>query len=228
MTEANIQSYLAIFDCDGTLVDSAASIVSTMKTTFVDHGLEVPTNDNIQRIIGLPLTDAIARLNPLVSEGDAEMLSEHYKSRFRELRRAGAVHEPMFSGVSQALAHLDRANWTMGIATGKASHGLVATLEPHGILDYFVTRQTSDVAKGKPHPDMVLRAMEETDTRSETTVMIGDTTFDMEMARNAGVKGIGVSRGYHKPEELYQAGAAIVIDDFDGLAGVLNTLLEGD
>ena len=116
----------------------------------------------------------------------------------------------------------------MGIATGKASHGLVATLEPHGILDYFVTQQTSDVAEGKPHPDMVLKAMKETGSRTEETIMIGDTTFDMEMARNAGVKGVGVSWGYHKPDELYQAGAEIVIDDFDDFPNILFSLLEGD
>jgi phosphoglycolate phosphatase len=226
LIEVSIQSFLAIFDCDGTLVDSQGAIVSTMKATFIKHGLEPPESSEVRRIIGLPLVDAVMRLSPGVLNEEAAVLSELYKHEFRALRRTGGVNEPMFPGVSQVLAELDQANWTLGIATGKASHGLVATLEPHGILDYFVTQQTSDVAKGKPHPDMVRQAMKETDTRPETTVMIGDTTFDMEMAKSAGVKSIGVSWGYHKPDELYQAGAAIVIDGFEGFAEVLRATVE--
>ncbi len=207
-------------------MDSQDSIITAMATTFISNGLERPDASDIRRVIGLPLDEAMMQLNSGVSRADADGLSQVYKTLFRKMRQDGQVHEPLFPGVCQTLSELDRADWTLGIATGKASHGLVATLEPHGILDYFVTRQTSDVAKGKPDPEMVLRAMKETDTPPETTVMIGDTTFDMEMARNAGVLAVGVSWGYHKPDELYQSGAKIVIDKLEDFESVLTTVME--
>lgn len=217
---------MAIFDCDGTLVDSQDSIVSAMKTTFRQRGLDVPDGASIRRIIGLPLDESIKLLGQQISSDEAIIIAEEYKAIFRTMRREGAVHEPLFPNVCQALGMLDQDGWTLGIATGKASHGLVATLEPHGILDYFVTQQTSDVAKGKPDPDMVLKAMKETHAPPETTVMIGDTTFDMEMAKNAGVKSVGVSWGYHHPDELYSAGAEIVVDGLKDFSEVLMAVAE--
>ena len=114
----------------------------------------------------------------------------------------------------------------LGVATGKSFRGLVGTLEKHAVLDRFSTLQTADRARGKPHPEMLLKAMEETGANPASTVMIGDTTFDMEMAVNAGVMAIGVAWGYHETEELERAGAARVIGDFSELPGILKDVSE--
>jgi len=217
---------LAVFDCDGTLVDSQHSIVHAMESAFDLHDFGAPNPAAVRRIIGLPLVEGIRILSP---ETDATLhphVAETYKSVFRELRASGEVHEPLFPGVRATITALHDAGWLLGIATGKAMRGLIATLEPYGLIDCFVTKQTADIAMGKPHPDMLDRAMADTGVDADATVMIGDTTYDMEMARNAGTKSVGVSWGYHLTDELQAAGAHTVIDGFEALVGALDYLTE--
>lgn len=217
---------LAVFDCDGTLVDSQHSIIHAMETCFDRHNLGAPDPAVVRRIIGLPLVEGIGILAPETDVSFYPELAETYKSVFRELRTSGDVHEPLFPGVRSTISALLDAGWLLGIATGKAMRGLIATLEPYGLIDCFVTKQTADNARGKPHPDMLDRAMADTGVDAGATVMIGDTTFDMEMARNAGTKSIGVSWGYHFRDELKAAGAHTVIDEFVALTGALEYLTE--
>ncbi len=217
---------LAVFDCDGTLVDSQHSIVHAMETTFDFHGFNSPDPKAVRRIIGLPLVDAISLLIPDEDETLHHKMAESYKTAFRDLRSTGDVHEPLFPDVKETILSLVERGWILGIATGKAMRGLIATLEPHGLLEHFVTRQTADLAIGKPHPDMLDRAMSDTGIEPELTVMIGDTTYDMEMARNAGTKSIGVSWGYHPSDELESAGAHVVVDEFRNLISSLELLTE--
>ena len=212
---------LAVFDCDGTLVDSQHSIVASMHAAFEHHGFEIPEAEAVRRVVGLPLDVAIRHLAPHVDEAFSQQVSETYKSAFYDLRQAGDVEEPLFAGISGVLDRLDAAGWLMGVATGKSHRGLVATLNFHKLYDRFVTHQTADRAHGKPHPDMMHKAMNATGSSAEDTIMIGDTTFDIEMAKNAGVRSIGVTWGYHQPQELLDAGAACVVTTADELAAAL-------
>lgn len=208
---------LAVFDCDGTLVDSQHSIVASMHAAFAHHGFDLPSPETVRRVVGLPLDVAIRRLVPDVDEAFSLEVSETYKSAFFQRRQAGGVVEPLFDGIAAVLDRLDEAGWLMGVATGKSQRGLVATLNQHNMLRRFVTHQTADVAQGKPHPDMMFKAMSETGALAQHTVMIGDTTFDIEMAKNAGVQSIGVAWGYHDRAELLDAGAACVVSSADEL-----------
>lgn len=211
---ANGKSRLAVFDCDGTLVDSQHAIVACMTAAFVSENLVPPTLVEVRRIIGLPLAECMARLAPAESAPRAERLVEAYKEAFFALRQQPDHHEPLFEGALSALAAVEAGEWLLGLATGKSLRGLMAVLERHGLEKRFVTVQTGDRGPGKPDPAMLERAMAETGVPAEDMVMIGDTTFDMIMARRAGVHAIGVEWGYHAPDELRDAGAHVTVASF--------------
>jgi phosphoglycolate phosphatase len=212
---------LCVFDCDGTLIDSQHAIVACMASAFAVNGLPEPTAASIRHIVGLALTPAVARLVPDADELTHERIAQSYRDAFTVMRRGGAVHEPLYPGVLDALAAIEAAGWLMGVATGKSRAGLIATLTGHGLHERFVTLQTADIAESKPHPDMMLRAMEEAGADPRATVMVGDTTYDMEMARSAGAAAVGVAWGYHYEGLLWDAGAQAVIADFADLAAAV-------
>ncbi|MBL6932858.1 MAG: HAD-IA family hydrolase [Rhodospirillales bacterium] len=216
---------LAVFDCDGTLVDSAHSIVSCMQAACTQHGFDEPEPESIRRMVGLPLEDAISGLFPQMENDKVWAVREGYRQVFTELREKGEVHEPLYNGALDALQLLDSAGWLLGVATGKAMKGLISTLGGHDIKDRFVTLQTPDRSPGKPNPEMLFKAMAETGAQAQSTVMIGDTTYDMEMARNAGTLAIGVSWGYHESEELIQAGAHRIVDSYNQLLAAIDDVL---
>jgi len=222
MTDARVK--LAIFDCDGTLVDSQHSIIASMNAAFDVHDLPRASREAIRRVVGLPLLDAVAQLIPDASSDLIEAVREEYGRAWHHIRETEGLNEPLFPGLIETLDHLEADGWLLGVATGKSRRGLDGTLEKHGVLERFVTLQTADRARGKPDPEMVQLAMIETGAAAGDTVMIGDTTFDMEMAVSAGVMAIGVSWGYHEVEELKITGAAEVIDAFEDLPGVLSRL----
>ncbi|MEK9671461.1 MAG: HAD-IA family hydrolase [Rhodospirillaceae bacterium] len=220
-------SRLVIFDCDGTLVDSQDSIVRSMRAAFEGQGMTPPAAEAVRRIVGLPLVMGIRLLaGPEATEAQTEILADGYRHALRGLRQAGQIHDPLYPGTREALAELSRAGWLMAVATGKGNQGLRLTLETHGLSDYFLSLQTADGNPGKPHPSMILNAIADTGARPESTVMVGDTTFDMEMSRNAGTLAIGVAWGYHGLDELAAAGAASVIGDFADLVPQIHHLLE--
>jgi len=212
---------LAVFDCDGTLVDSQSSILQAMFAACDCHGFARPSERDVRRVVGLPLEVAVQTLLEGVSADFALEISASYKSAFRDLRQAGRVREPLFPGMEGVLDRLDMAGWVLGVATGKAMRGLKNTLDHHKMMDRFVTLQTADTAQGKPHPEMMLKALAATGVEPAHAVMIGDTTFDMEMAKNAYVKAIGVAWGYHEIEELMDAGAVQVVHSADELTAAL-------
>lgn len=217
---------LVVFDCDGTLVDSQHSIIACMEAAWRAFGLTVPpTASDVRRVVGLPLVESIARLHPDGTGTDHSALADCYKQAFTAMRRGGPEEEPLFPGVRDAIERLAEAGVLLGIATGKGRRGLSLTLSRHGLMDFFVTRQTADDAPGKPNPGMLLRAMEETGAGPAEIVMVGDTTFDMMMARNAGVPAVGAGWGYHEPEELRGAGAGVVIQSCAELFSVLPELM---
>ena len=146
---------LAIFDCDGTLVDSGATIYAALGEAFAQNGLELPPPQVSRRVIGLSLTEAMAALLPGASVEDHSRLAEDYKRAFQQLRAAGRVEEPLFDGVLQLLDTLEEDGWLLAVATGKSDRGLKHCLESHGIHARFVSLQTADRHPSKPHPSMV-------------------------------------------------------------------------
>jgi phosphoglycolate phosphatase len=203
---------LAVFDCDGTLVDSGAIIHRALGDAFDEHGLETPPVEQSRKVIGLSLVEAIAALLP--GEGYARhvALAESYKGHFQRARFEGRVEEPLFEGIPELLEALEADGWLLAVATGKSDRGLQLCLECHDYLDRFMSLQTADRHPSKPNPSMVLQAMADAGAAPETTIVIGDTAFDMGMAVNAGATAIGAGWGYHDTEEMMAAGAVGVAD----------------
>ena len=216
---------LALFDCDGTLVDSQRSIVSAMAAACADEGLAPPTPQAVRAMVGLPLTVAVAQLMPALSPEARDRLVARYHGVFQEQRRTGALHEPLYPGIVEALDAIEADGVMLGIVTGKSRRGLVATLDGHGLLDRFTTIQTGDDGPGKPHPVMVHQALDRVGVDADSAVVIGDTTFDMEMARSAGTRSIGVAWGYHDEPALEAAGADRIVACGEALPAVVFELL---
>jgi len=216
---------LAVFDVDGTLIDSQNSIVSAMGYAWQSHGLVPPERAAALRMVGLPLAEVIAGLAPDESPERWESLRTSYSAEWSRMRDQGRLSEPLFPGAISVLDDLEEAGWLLGVATGKSRRGLDMVLAAHGLADRFVTLQTSDVSAGKPNPEMLMKAMAETGAAPASTAMIGDTTYDVQMARNAGIHAIGVAWGYHDVSELKAAGAHAIIDDFSKLPGILDGLM---
>ena len=215
---------LAVFDCDGTLVDSGASICAAMEHGFAACGLPAPAAHATRSIIGLSILEAMRVLHP---EGDAETqdrLAEAYKAGFFALRQQGALHEPLYEGIVDAIAGLEERGWLLGVATGKSDRGLNAILEAHGLRPRFVTLQTADRHPSKPHPSMLWQAMADAGASPGTTAMIGDTSYDMAMAKAAGAAAIGVAWGYHTAEDLREGGADVVVGNARELVALLEAL----
>jgi phosphoglycolate phosphatase len=203
---------LAVFDCDGTLVDSGATIYAALKASMEQNGLDVPPPSVGRRVIGLSLIEAMAALLPDATPEQHLKLAEDYKRAFMSLRSAGRVEEPLFDGVLELLDALGTDGWLLAVATGKSDRGLRHCLEQHDIHARFVSLQTADRHPSKPHPSMVEQAMAEAGASPATTIVVGDTSFDMAMAVNAGATGIGAGWGYHEADELLEAGAVAVAD----------------
>jgi phosphoglycolate phosphatase len=215
---------LAIFDCDGTLVDSQADIALAMEAAFAAHALSAPPRAAIRRIVGLSLGEAIRQLRPDVDGETGTSLVQAYKDAFRARRAAGVIEEPLYDGIAALIAGLDASGWLLGVATGKSDRGLAHCLDRHGLAGHFVTLQTADRHPSKPDPAMIEACLDSTGADRAQTVMIGDTAYDMEMAVNAGVRAIGVDWGYHLPEDLFAAGADAVATSIDELRIMLKDL----
>ena len=186
---------LAIFDCDGTLVDSGATIYAALAAAFEQNGLGLPPPEVSRRVIGLSLTEAMAALLPDASAADHSKLAEDYKRAFWQLRAAGKVEEPLFDGVLELLDALEEEGWLLAVATGKSDRGLRHCLDSHGIHARFVSLQTADRHPSKPHPSMVEQAIAEAGAAPETSFVVGDTSFDMAMAASAGAGARGGGGG---------------------------------
>jgi phosphoglycolate phosphatase len=203
---------LIVFDVDGTLVDSQDLIVAAQRAAFLAHGLEPPTRERSLSIVGLSLVQA---MRVLVPDGPAESLAEGYKTAFQRLRADPAYREPLFPGAAELLAELSgRDEVVLGIATGKSRRGVAHLLARHGWERVFATIQTADDHPSKPHPAMLEQALAETGAAPRDSVMIGDSTFDMAMARAAGIGAVGVSWGYHRPEALRETGAEAIVGSY--------------
>jgi phosphoglycolate phosphatase len=217
---------LVIFDCDGTLVDSQHLILTAMERAFARSGLAALPRERVLAVIGLSLPLAVERLLPHTDMRTIAAVTEGYKAAFGELRQDPAHHEPMFPGAREAIEALGRHDDVLlGMATGKSRRGVVALFERFGLDAHFATIQTADTHPSKPHPSMILQAMADVGARPEDTVMVGDSTFDMEMAANAGVHAIGVAWGYHPVGALERAGAHMIVASFDDLVPIIQKRL---
>ena len=220
---------LIIFDCDGTIVDSQSGIVLSMEHAFKTLKLTPPSRAATLAVVGLSLPEAFAVLAPEQDYETRYELAERYKSAFREMNQDPAEHEVLFPGAHEAITSLaKRDDMILGIATGKSMRGVDRLLTREGWKAHFVTIQTADDHPSKPHPSMVQCACQETSITKAHTVMIGDTTYDIEMGRAAGVHTIGVTWGYHTRAELDDAGAHIIIESYEALPGAIAQLLKKD
>lgn len=218
---------LVIFDVDGTLVDSQGDILAAMGAAFAQAGQPAPDRAQVLGIVGLSLDVAIPQLAPgLPGDMHARMV-DWYKDAYMQLRAQGGVQasSPLYPHVRPVLDALHaRPETLLGVATGKSRRGLDKLLDGHGLRHLFLTRQVSDHHPSKPHPSMLLAALSETGVEPQDAVMVGDTEFDIEMARAAGIPAIGVSWGYHPRARL--SGARHVIDDIRALPDILTTIWE--
>ncbi|MEM6858112.1 MAG: HAD-IA family hydrolase [Pseudomonadota bacterium] len=216
---------LAVFDCDGTLVDGQADVCWSMRRAFERAGLTPPDDNAVRRRVGLSLNVAVRDLAPDLDEDAQRAVVEFYKSSFRARREEGLLDEPLYDGIADLLRALHAEGWALAVATGKSDRGLEACLAAHGLTDLFVSLQTADRHPSKPHPAMLEAALFEAAAQPDEAVMIGDTTFDIDMGSAAGVAGIGVAWGYHPPQDLINAGALGVAENTAKLGQMLRARL---
>jgi len=214
---------LVVFDWDGTLVDSQHMIADSMVQAFRSLDLAPPAPAAVRQVVGLRLEEAVGRLAGAAAESSlTAALSAAYRTAFWNLRASERFHEPLFPGIREALARLSgRPETLLAIATGKNRRGLVHSLAHLGLADRFHSLQTADDGPGKPHPAILEQAMAESGVEPARTLVVGDTSYDMQMAANAGVRAVGVAWGYHGREALLAAGASCVIDRIEALEGLV-------
>lgn len=214
---------LVVFDVDGTLIDSQNHILAAMEQAFAAAGATLPGREAVLSIVGLSLPAAVERLVPHLAEDTRAEIVAAYKQSFGELRTRSL--SPLFPGATEALRALHaRPEVLLGVATGKSRRGLAHVLDAHRLEGHFATIQVADDHPSKPHPSMLRAALAETGTEAARAVMVGDTTFDIEMGRAAGVATVGVAWGYHPAGDLAAAGADRVIGRFADLLPVLDEL----
>ncbi len=215
---------LVIFDIDGTLVDSQHLICGAVHQVYDRHGLPKPARERVLALVGLSLPDTFTRL----ADGAAhpvEAMVESYREAFSTLRAQPNSMEPLYPGAEEAIVRLaKRDDILLGIATGKSMRGIEVVLGHYKLLSHFTTIQCADTAPSKPDPGMVLNALRDTGLSADDAVLIGDSIYDMQMAKSAGVRAIGVSWGYHPPADLIAAGADVIVEDFAALDDALDTL----
>lgn len=217
---------LVIFDMDGTLIDSRAIILESMRRAFEGRGEAPPSDAATLSIVGLSLPEAVMRLHPEADAETAADLTARYKASFMEIRaeRGPEGESPLFPGAREALERLAARGWLLSVATGKARRGLDHVLDAHGLREMFSFTQTADDARSKPHPEMLERCIDLHGVAPRDAVMIGDTTFDLDMGASAGAHVIGVDWGYHPVAELRARAPAAILSAFAELDGALDAL----
>ncbi len=215
---------LVVFDVDGTLVDSQHHVHTSMERAFSAVGLGRPTPAETRNTIGLSLTNAMQQIRPDLTPEIHQELARECEAAFlsQEQGNADFVSAPLFDGMDALLRGLSADDrLILGVATGKSRVGLERMLAEYGFENIFLTKQVADGHPSKPNPSMLYSAMSEVGAEAQNTVIIGDTTFDIRMGKNAQVKTIGVSWGYHEVSMLMAAGADYIAKD----AADLRTLI---
>ncbi len=221
---------LIVFDVDGTLIDSQVVIIKAMKAAYREVGLPSPSDAQVLSIVGLSLPEAMRGISPEIDEDAVAALVDAYRAGFVKNRAQGQgeASVPLYEGARECLKRLNAdPSSVLGAATGKARRGLDVVIEGHDLHGLFVTLQTADIHPSKPHPAMLEAACSETGIGSERAVMIGDTSYDMEMGKAAGFATIGVSWGYHDLDRL-GACADLIVNEFSEIDAAIDTLLGTD
>jgi phosphoglycolate phosphatase len=211
----------AVFDVDGTLVDSRAVITACMDAAFVGAGFGAPGYEKTRRVIGLSLPQALGVLAPDADEAGRTRILESYRDAFFTMRSDPALASPLYDGVEELLPHLAASGWTLGIATGKSRRGLDAMMEQFGWRDLFAAHFCADDGPGKPHPHMVLENIRVVGADPARTIVIGDSEHDMAMGVAAGAACVGVTWGFGTEAEMQAAGAASVVQTMADLKSTL-------
>jgi phosphoglycolate phosphatase len=215
---------LIIFDFDGTLADSRKLITESNRVVFGQFGFPLPSEDESFSLVGMSLELVLLRLAG--PDAPVEKMVAAYREVLPLLRADTAYVEVPFEGAADLLAELAARNDVrLGIATGHVSHMIEPALQRFGWQKYFRTVQTADKAPSKPHPGMILQALGEAGVTAEDAIMVGDTTYDIEMACAADVRAVAVSWGYHRLHRLRDAGAWCVVNNMDELRDCLLQLI---
>jgi phosphoglycolate phosphatase len=201
---------LLIFDWDGTLMDSEARIVACMQAAAADLNLAIPSLESTRNIIGLGLKEAVMTLFPWLDETRLVKMAQHYRHHFL---RGNETPSTLFPGVDETIRKLANRGYLLAVATGKGRHGLDLALESTGLMDYFHATRCADETFSKPHPEMLLQILDQLAVSPQNALMIGDTEYDLQMANNAGVKGVAVSYGVHPLEKLLVHDPLIYLHD---------------
>ncbi len=217
----------AAFDLDGTLIDSAATIVDGVLACWAACGFAEPDPEAMRRVIGLPWEESIRELIPGSGPTELAAIRNYHDEVRRGVRPRPSATIAPFPGAHEVLDHLDAEGYLLGIVTSRSSHRLHELLDDQGLAERFQTFKTADMGPGKPNPHLLLEAMADLGVDADRTVMIGDTTFDVLMATSAGTAAVGVSWGVHESHEIDAAGAHCVIEAFHELPPVLGTLVSG-
>lgn len=213
---------LAVFDIDGTLVDSRASIHRAAVEAARDMGLPEPEYDRVRMIVGLSLHKALHTLEPQLTDAELADFVAGFQRSFHRMYEAGH-EEPLYDGAMDHLRRLHRDGWRLALATGQNRRGVARNLARQGWGEIFLSSHCAEDGPGKPDPAMLHAAMAACGAEPASTVMIGDTAHDATMAVNAGVLPLGVGWGFHTPEEQIAGGARHVAKSF----GELNVVLDG-
>lgn len=223
IVEAKKVYQCVVFDWDGTLMDSVQKIAECCQSAAADVGLPVPTIAAAKNIIGLGLRDAMLMLFGDISEAVITQMVERYRHHFLH---ANQTPQPLFTNVRTGLQQLDSTGVAVCVATGKARAGLDRVLELEQLRASFMYTRCADEARSKPHPQMLLDILDHLALPAEKVLMIGDSTYDMEMAVNAGVDVVGVEYGVHSKERLLASGALHTMADFSQLLAWLEPRVE--
>lgn len=201
---------LVVFDWDGTLLDSASAIVACMQAAAIDLGLHPPDEKTARQVIGLGLHDALSQALPGVPSDEYKRIAERYRHHY-----LSQDHElSLFSGAHELVEELHESGCLLGVATGKSRLGLNRALEASGLKGFFHATRCADECSSKPAPDMLLEIMDELGAAPDRTLMVGDTTHDLQMARNAGVGALAVGYGAHPREALQAERPLGLFDEF--------------
>lgn len=199
---------LIVFDWDGTLMDSAGHIVAAMQRAIRGLGLPARSDTQLSELIGLGLNDAFARLYPELNTAATLELLSQYRQHFLNPPVPEAI---LFSGVQETLRQLHTAGYRLAVATGKSRRGLDRAMTETQLSALFAASRCADECASKPDPQMLEEILLECGVEPARTLMVGDTEYDMAMARSAGVPALGVACGVHAAERLVSAGACAVL-----------------
>ena len=218
----------AVFDVDGTLADSRAAIKASADAAFAALNRPPPTYEAVRQIVGLSLQEGLSRLAPDLSPDELNRFIAGYREGFAALRRVRGSEDRLYPGAADLLLRVKATGWHIGMATGKSRAGVDRWLVDYGWQEVFDTNHCADDGPGKPDPAMLQAAMAAVGAEPHQTVMIGDTTHDVTMAKAAGVACIAVTWGFHTVEELQAAEADLICTDFDQLWVALTRFERGE